>query len=336
MVASGSSAMIEFPKVFWLLFILPPVWLILWRRYLTGKQDLQTIGGRWRSGRLMEVFVIKWFFSSLTFTLFIVFLVLALAGFSGREHPVSYEPKGLDVIFVVDISRSMLAEDISPNRLRRSSEIIHGLIDGIGEARYGVTVFKGAGIQVIPLTEDTETVSAFVGALNTGILTSPGTNIEAGIRKAIESFPESIESRRMIFLFSDGGSLEGDPLTAAEAAKERDIIIHTIGAADTKGVPIPLQDGTFVKNDSGKIVNTFLRDEELRMIAEITGGQYFNLTDRLALGKLLLTIEEETLSGMERGFRLESTDIYRGYLAVALLSLLMNLIIRIARWKDLF
>ncbi len=329
--------MIRYPEVFWLFLVLLPYLIISLIRYRTGKRDLKALGGKWREARLLDLYTVKWFFSFLFFSLFIVFTILALSGFqtgSGETGEESNPSSGdLDIVFTVDVSRSMLCGDILPSRLERSAVVIGGLIEHLDRSKYGITVFKGESVRIIPLTEDIESIHNFLGSLDTELLTSPGSNIENGINGAINSFTKGEERRRVIILFSDGEPLSGNIQKAAERAKQEEIVIYTVGAGTSPGGTIPLADGTLVTDNSGNIVVTRLEKASLEAAAGITGGEFFMLSDPAIYNKLA--------GAVERGGNLlpwENTkiDLYRGFLIAAVLFLLSYFGVRVIKWKDIF
>jgi len=137
------------PDSFLLFFILIPVLFVLVKRYWRGRRDLAAIGGKWRSGLLMDVFFIKWFFSSLFFILFVIFSILALAEFTGSGRITTESSSGIDIVFTVDISGSMQAEDFKPsNRLQAAKKVLADFIKGRKTDRMGL-VDKYMGVEGI-------------------------------------------------------------------------------------------------------------------------------------------------------------------------------------------
>jgi len=328
--------MIAFPAGLWYLLILVPALVILWQRYLSGSRDLRALGGAWRSERLRSVYVVKSFFSGLTFVFFCVFTILALSGISWGRYPVSDRYLGSDVAIAIDVSRSMLAQDVYPSRLSRTAGVIQGLLDRAKRSRFSVVVFKGIGVQVIPLTEDTDVISSFLRSIGPGVLSSPGTDIEKGIDAALDSLALRDADKKMILLFTDGGALSGTAEAAARRAAARSIPVYAIAAGSAAGAPIPLGEGKFVVDRNGDRVISRVNDSLLERIASTSGGEMLPLDDPLLLTKLTAIVNRPGGGAGDVEFRFEPRDQYRSFLALALLCLAMFVGVRVVRWRDTF
>ncbi len=328
--------MIANPGGLWYLLILIPMVILLWRRYFSGARDIKALGGAWRSQRLLNVYLVKSFFSGLTFVLFCVFTILALSGISWGRYPVSERYLGSDVALTIDISRSMLAEDVYPSRLARTAGVIEGLLDRAKRSRFSVVVFKGIGVQVIPLTEDTSVISSFLQSMGPGVLSSPGTDIEKGVDAALESLSLRDGNKKMILLFTDGGALSGVAEAAARRAAARSIPIYAIAAGSAAGAPIPLGGGRYVTHRDGERVITRVNDPLLERIASTSGGKLLPLDDPLLLTKLTAIVNRPGGGGGSVEFRFEPRDQYRSFLVLALLCLALFVGVRVVRWRDTF
>ena len=326
---------IDYPQALWLLFGLLPIGAILWRRYVSGRADLRALGGKWQELAYTNLFVVKWFFSSLALFLFFALLVLSLAGFRWGQTPLRDERRGTDVVLCFDVSRSMLARDIAPSRLERSAVLAKGLIESAPGARFGVVVFKGRAVQLIPITEDSSSISGVLDALSPDMVSSPGTDIDAGITVSAAGFLPGAETRKVIVLFSDGGLLEGNPLKTAEAAQRNEIEIHVVAAATESPTPILLPDGGAVRDASGNVVMTELRRDVVEGIARAGGGELFDLTQTGSLRDL----RDAVLGGRadrRRGFVYATHDRFRTFLSVGLAFLFLSIVVRGVRWKKVF
>lgn len=323
----------DIPRYFWLLLVLVPVLFILWRRFATGRRDLKLLSVGWLRQAHSNVFVVKWFFSSLLFALFVVLVVFSLTGLRWGQTPSLDERTGEDIVLAFDISRSMLARDISPNRIQRSAAVARALIARLPGARFGVVIFKGRGVTFLPITEDTTALNGLLGALHQNLLSSTGTDIGAGIVASIDTFPAKTETRRSIVLFTDGGFLEGDAIAAALKAKSQDVGLFVVGAGKTVPVQIPLADGVVVRTTSGDTVTTAMRPDVIEAIAEAAEGAFFRADDP----SVVFDLEEAVLRGSsDTGFRYTSYDRYRLFVALALLCLAVSLVVRSVKWKDTF
>ena len=323
------------PEFFRLLFLLLPVIIVMILRYVTGRKDLADVAGRWRTERFFDLYTVKFFFSSFGLLIFYVSMVMALAGFPGRETPVSWEPAGTDIIFVIDVSESMRARDVPPSRLTAASRIVESVCENTPGGRFGVVVFKGSGVRMVPSTEDVEAVYNFLSYLSPDLLTSPGSNIRSGIETAIKAFPEAEERKKYIILMTDGEIHDGELIGAAEDAVRTDVEIYCIGMGTGEGARIPVSDGGYLTNSSGETVITKLHEEELKALAESTGGKYYLSQDSGLLPELF-GIATGTVSESDSRYRIVVKERYRFFLVIALVGLFIYKAVRVVKWRKEF
>jgi Ca-activated chloride channel family protein len=210
-----------------------------------------------------------------------VCLLIALARpvWGIAEEAVNAE--GIAIIVVLDVSRSMDAQDVSPNRIERAKLTARTLFESNEGNLIGLVLFAGDAFVQFPLTSDVHSATTFLNAASTDSITRQGTALGIGIRLAQETLDERITARSVILLLTDGeGSLEDvSPESVAEQAAEAGIIIHAIGYGSAEGTTIPMmnEDGTVigaVTDDEGNIVITKLDEDTLQTIAQTTGGIY--------------------------------------------------------------
>lgn len=324
------------PEAFGLLFLLVPIVLVAVNGYRRGTADLERLGGRWQRENLSSLFMVKWFFSTFFYVLGFAFGTLALAGISWGERPVEETRSGMDIAFLVDVSRSMLAKDIPPSRLERAGDVMRGVVQEFSGSRFSLVAFKGRAVRLVPLTEDIHAVEAVIEALSPDLMSSAGTDLDAGIRAAIESFPEKMDRNRAIVAFTDGEYLSGLPYASARRAGTAGIPIFLVGAGSEAGSEIVLPDGTVVTDEDGRPVVSSLKAGVLAEIAEASAGGVFLLSDPQIVSRL-----SEALSGFEReststGFRLEPVPRYRMFLMISLVCFLIYIAIRVVKWKKAF
>ena len=327
------------PEFFRLLFILVPITAVMMWNYVNGRKSLVEAAGVWRPRSFYELYTVKSFFSSLGMIIFIIFAVLSLAGFPGKEVPVSYEPAGTDIIFAVDISNSMKAQDASTSldvssRLDSAARVIRSVCDNTPDGRFGVVVFKGRGIKIIPATEDVETIYSFLNFLSTDLMTSPGSSIQAGVETALTAFPEAEERKKYIILITDGEALSGNLDSIISGALEKDVAIYSIGTGSAEGAEIPSADGP-LRDSAGDVVITKLDERSLRFIAEGTGGEYFHSTDSSVLPELI-SLAAGTVDENESGYKIIIKENYRMFLVIALFGLLIAKFVKVFKWKNYF
>ena len=323
-----------YPEVFWLfipllLLLIPAVIL-----YSQGRRILNRLAGGWRSLNAGHVFFIKTVVEWMTMALFFVFSILTLAGISWARIPVREDSSGLDVVFAVDVSRSMLAEDVSPDRLGRSAELIHSLL---GEAdRSGIVIFKGDGRVLVPLTEDHIAVEDGVNHLSPSMYTVPGSDLSRGLLSSLEAFPEGSPARKVLVLLSDGESLEGNPSYAAREFRLKNITLFVAGVGTEEGRMILDASGNPVQDETGQAVITRMDREALMDIAAAGDGRFYDLSDSGAPGQILQDLQDLRGGTGAEGLRFDSRINYRVFLIIALSCLLLNLLASRIRWSRWF
>lgn len=208
---------------------------------------------------------------------FCCFLALARPQYSYKW--IDVKRKGIDIMFAIDTSRSMLTNDIKPSRLERAKFGILDFVQKLGGDRVGLLPFAGSSYLLCPLTLDYDAFGQSVNAITTTIIPNGGTNIADTIRDAEKILSES-SNHKILLILSDGENLEGDVLKAAKEVAEKNMTIFTIGVGTAGGELIPVMVNgktSFVKDENGKFVTSKLDEEKLRKIAEITGGTYERL-----------------------------------------------------------
>ncbi len=325
--------MILHPESLWLLTLLVPVMAVFLRNFRRGRYELFKIGGEWRRHQLYDVYFVKGFFSSLVFMLFVFFTVLSLAGFSGGKKRIVEVPPKADIVFAVDISRSMLCDDLPPSRLSRSLEMVKGIIGRVHGERYGLVVFKGRGVIITPVTEDYDALMLGLLSVSPSMFTSRGTNIGAGLLSAASAFPGGEERKRIIILFSDGDNLSGDLEGALKKIKNSGIDIMVFGAGTVEGRELKTASGAVVKDKDGNTVTARLNRPVLKFIASSSGGRYYEVGSPDSLNR---AADDITSSLSSSKVETVKGDSYTFYLVMALLSIFIFLLIRIFPWKGVF
>ncbi len=323
------------PEVLWLLVLLLPLALVFQWRFRTGRRDVQLLGGRWRSALLTDVFVVKWFFSTLGFVLFYVGAVLSLAGLPGETRRVPYQFSGSDVVFLVDISRSMLAQDEEPSRLGQASGLIRGIAAGVEGGRFGLVGFRGMGVNLFPLSEDRVGLSSLVDNLSPDLITSSGTDLADGLSTALDSLSGGSQNDEIIILLSDGEGLSGDVVPPLKRLRERNVRLLVVGLGSSEGTTIPLPGGGTVTDQNGRPVIPRLSLRELERIVDLGEGELCTM-GQPNLPTLLL--DRWGGGGVSRGegYREEETESFRFFLFLALVGLVLYQGVRIIKWKDTF
>jgi len=324
------------PDALYLILILIPIILLSFFRYKAGGKQLLFLGGMWKKKIINDLYLVKFFFSTIMLVLFVICVTLSLMGIVWGQKPVNEEKKGIDVAFVIDISRSMLAQDLYPSRLDRSVDLIRTTINKLKGSRFSIVVFKGTSVVAVPLTEDTISIESFLNSVSPSMLSSKGTNLESGLNSAINSFPSGIGHNGAVILISDGDTLEGDFNKAANLASIKNIPVFTIGAGEADGVPIKLTNGTVIKDISGNTVISSLDRNLLKKTAVRTGGEYFDLSSSNIESDLIKSIREINDFSDRKGIRFKHIEHYRFFIILALIFLFLSFVVRGVKWKNNF
>ena len=261
------------------------------------------------------------------YTLAVVFLILAAArpqvGSKLREE----HQKGIEMMLVVDVSNSMLAEDFEPNRLDRTKFAIDRVVESMKQDRIGVVAFAGEAQVQLPITSDYRMARAFARKLSPAMVRTQGTDLGAAIKLASMSFSSQSEGSRVMILITDGENHESDALEAAQAAAEKGIAIYTIGIGTPEGAPIMIG-GDYLTDENGDMVVSKLDEKMLQEIASATGGAYVRATKQsIGLREIVDRLKELDESDLATT-RFEAFDEQYQYpLAVALLLLLVEWLI---------
>ncbi len=255
------------------------------------------------------------------------FLIIASAGpqIGVRVKPV--ERKGVDLVFAIDVSTSMDAEDVVPSRLEKAKYEIGQVIRNLEGDRVALIVFAGSSHLYLPLTSDYEAALLFLDAIDTDMIPTQGTSLAAALQTGISAFSEDSEKYKVLVLVTDGEDHEGEAIEIARTAKKAGFAIHTIGVGTTTGSLIPLKtkDGVreeYKKDKQGKLITSVLNESLLRDIAQAGGGMFIRFDNRLAshrdLVKAINQMEKRTISTHEYS---EYEDRYHlfGLLAFVLL-----------------
>ncbi|MDR1435556.1 MAG: VWA domain-containing protein, partial [Puniceicoccales bacterium] len=271
-----------------LLLFLLPLWILLtlsmigWGQRRRSRRLRRIVAQRLSPLLLSNYSEGKQNLKNLLFLCAIALIGFALAapkwGYREEERYV----KGIDLLVAVDVSKSMLAEDIKPNRLERTKLAILDLIKSFAGHRTGLIAFSGNSFLQCPLTLDHNAFIQSLNALDTDTIPLPGTAINAAIELA-EKVYDQTPNQKLLFLFSDGEELANSAIEGAQRAKRKDIRIYTVGIGSAEGTTIPMAEGKSKKvkplcDRNGQIVKTALDEKTLKEIAEITNGQYYHLS----------------------------------------------------------
>jgi Ca-activated chloride channel family protein len=257
-------------------------------------------------------------------------IIIALVNPKMGTKMETVKRQGIDIVFAVDISKSMLAEDVAPNRLEKTKQIVSQIINQLGNDRVGIVGYAGSAYPVLPMTTDYSIAKMYLQNMNTNMVSSQGTAFNDAIQLAVDFFDVK-DTSKLIVLISDGEDHGEGVDDAIEMAKEKGVRIITIGVGTEKGGPIPLRDdkgtiASYKKDQDGQTVITKLYPEVLKKIADDTKSKYI-------LGTATKDVVEEIKKSLDKieKSEFESQQIsdfesqYQWFLALGFLLLLVDI-----------
>ncbi|MFD2551396.1 VWA domain-containing protein [Bizionia sediminis] len=239
----------------------------------------------------LKVFVLSLAFAS---------LAMALVNPKIGTKLETVKREGVDIVFAVDVSKSMLAEDIAPNRLEKAKQLVTQIINNLAGDRIGIIAYAGKAFPQLPITTDYAAAKMFLQGMNTNMLSSQGTAINEAIELAKTYYDDEQQTNRVLIIISDGEDHSDSSGSVAAEAQKEGIRIFTIGVGDVKGGPIPNKKNGIVlnykKDSAGETVITRLDEITLQKIAQEANGQYINGANTKAVVETISDI----LNGMDK------------------------------------
>ena len=267
------------------------------------------------------------------FILGIIFILLASAGPQIGMKLTELTRQGVDIFILLDTSTSMNAADVKPSRMEKAKYELGRLLNNLEGDRAGLIAFAGSAHLHCPLTEDYSASRLFLNMMDTGLITTQGTDLAAAIQLALDHIEEDDEKFKVFVLVSDGEDHQGEAITLAEQARDLGIIIHTLGVGTPAGGPIPIYDDKgkrieFKKNRSGQVVTSTLNESTLDEIARITGGIYIRVGNQVnAITPLLNEINQMEKRELKSHVFSQYEDRYQVFLIIGLLLFLAEFVI---------
>lgn len=264
------------------------------------------------------------------FCLALAFLVGALVNPRMGSRMEEINREGVDIVFAIDVSRSMLAEDIAPNRLEKSKQIVNQLLNRLGGDRVGIIGYAGSAFPQLPITTDYNAARMFLSAMNTEMVSSQGTAIAEAIDLSRTYFNNGSETSRVVILISDGEDHQGNVESYANEAANEGIKIISIAVGSPTGGPIPIKRNgvlqEYMRDRNGERVITRMEEDILRQISEITGGifLYGDVTSQVVdeVLNFLDTLDKEAYETVQFA---EFKNQYQWFLGVVLLLLFLDI-----------
>ncbi len=319
-------------KYFLYALSLVPVFIIIYWLY-----------GRWRKKALAaygDISIIQQLFPDVSnskriwkFILFLISFALVIMGIVNPQVGTKLEEvkrKGADLMICLDVSNSMKAEDLQPNRLEKAKQAISKLVNKLEGDRIGIIVFGGEAYVQLPITTDYSAAKLFLESISTEMIPTQGTAIGKAIELAVESFGKDEGKNKAIVIITDGENHEDDAVKAAEAAAEKGIAIHTIGMGSAEGSPIPVYKNNvkegFRKDNEGNTVITKLNEQILQEIASAGNGIYVRASNsETGLNNVLDAISRLEKKQFESKMYSDYEDRFQWFIAAALVLLLIDL-----------
>ncbi|MDC6388023.1 VWA domain-containing protein [Maribacter sp. PR1] len=335
--------MIQFDeKIYFYLLFTIPVLIVLYLFLLIWKKRTQKKFG--------DSFLLKRLTPTRSYykgTLKLIFFLLGLSGLiMGLVNPKigtkleTVKREGVDIVFAVDVSKSMLAEDIAPNRLEKAKRLVSEIINQLASDRIGIIAYAGQAFPQLPITTDYGAAKMFLQSMNTDMLTSQGTAINEAIELATTFYDDEEQTNRVLFIISDGEDhSEESTMSSVEEAVEEGITIYTIGVGTPKGSVIPIKRNGIMeslkKDAQGLTVITKLNQDVLMEISDEGNGQYIDGSNTDAAVEF---IKEELLQMDKKEFEAkqfaEYKDQFQWFLGAGLLFLFLEIFIldRKTKW----
>lgn len=319
------------PEFLYLLFLLPVLIAFYVYAYVQKKKALKRLGNPELLSQLMpEVsskrqFLKFWFlFGAIAAVIFII------AGPQFGSKLETVKRQGVEIMVCLDVSNSMLAEDVSPNRLEKSKQMLSKLTDGFTNDKVGLIVFAGDAFTQLPITSDYISAKMFLSSINPSMVSVQGTSIGAAINLAVRSFTPSETSDKTIVLITDGENHEDDAVGAAATATEKGIHVNIVGIGLPKGSPIPLGGGSnnFMKDKAGNVVITMLNEQMCQEIAAAGKGMYVRADNtNSALKALQKEIDKMKKTELDSKVYSEYDEQFQMVAWIALFLLIVELLI---------
>lgn len=320
----------ETPEYLYLLLVLPLLavahylWMLRKRRNLKRYGDPLLLKPLMKDVSRLRTEVKFWL---LQFSL--LFLVIALARPQYGTKVETRKRSGIEAIIAMDISNSMLAEDVRPNRLEKAKMMIANLVDHMTDDKIGLVIYAGQAYVQLPITSDYVSAKLFLETISPSLIEMQGTDIAAAIDLASKSFTNRQGVSRAIFVITDGEDNEGGAVEAARAAAQKGIHVYVLGVGQPTGAPIPVPGtGRYIIDNEGNTVMSRLNEDMCREIANAGQGNYIYVDNSSSAQKKLdKYVENLGRTELESSVFSEYDEQFQGFLLLSLLFLLMDVFI---------
>lgn len=260
------------------------------------------------------------------------FMVLLIARPQFGSKVETVKRQGIETVIALDISNSMLAEDVAPNRLEKSKNIISRLVDSFEDDKVGLIVFAGDAFIQLPITSDFISAKMFLESINPGLITRQGTNVKAAIDMATRSFTPNEEVGKAIIIITDGENHEGGAVEAAKAAVEKGMSVYVMGVGSLEGSPIPTGRNDFRRDKEGNVIVTKLNEKMCQEIAAAGNGVYIRIDNTNNAQKILQKeIDKLAKADIETAIYSEYDEQFQAVAWIAFILLLLEMLLMVKK-----
>ncbi len=260
----------------------------------------------------------------------LVFVIIGVAGPQFGSKLQQVKKKGVELMIALDVSNSMMAQDIKPSRLEKAKLAIARMVEKLSNDKVGLIVFAGDAYVQLPITTDYSSAKLFLSNISTDVVPIQGTAIGSAIDLAAKSFTPETETSKAIIVITDGENHQDDAVAAAKRAREKGITVHTIGMGLEQGAPIPEKGhpGQFMKDGSGNIVVSKLDEKTLKEIAKSGEGLYVRASNtEVGLTQLLDEVNRMEKTLLEERIYTDYAEKYQYFLLVGLFFIFVEFMI---------
>lgn len=268
----------EDPIYLWALLVIPVLLLIRLAGWRRRRSKLRKFGDPKLVRQLMPNVskfrpTVKFWLLLVAWALLVVMVARPQVGAEVQRD----KRNGIEAIICLDISNSMLAQDVAPSRLDKSKLLVESLVDRFTNDKIGLIVFAGDAYVQLPITSDYVSAKMFLQNIDPSLIQTQGTDIAQAINLGLHSFTQADKIGRAIIVITDGEDHEGGAVEAAAEARKKGVNVFILGVGDTKGAPIPTGDGGYMKDRSGQTVMTALNEQMCREVAQAGSGKYIHV-----------------------------------------------------------
>lgn len=268
----------EDPIYLWALLVIPVLLLIRLAGWRRRRSKLRKFGDPELVRQLMPNVskfrpTVKFWLLLVAWALLVVMVARPQVGAEVQRD----KRNGIGAIICLDISNSMLAQDVAPSRLDKSKLLVESLVDRFTNDKIGLIVFAGDAYVQLPITSDYVSAKMFLQNIDPSLIQTQGTDIAQAINLGLHSFTQADKIGRAIIVITDGEDHEGGAVEAAAEARKKGVNVFILGVGDTKGAPIPTGDGGYMKDRSGQTVMTALNEQMCREVAQAGSGKYIHV-----------------------------------------------------------